>query len=284
MIAHPGHLLIAGCGYVGKALARVAIEHDWRVTAWTFSPESASDLMQEGIPATICDLSDPRSVQSSAASMELPTAVVHCASSGRGGADAYQSVYFQGMQNLAGSFPQSHLIFTGSTSVYAQTDGSEVDESSEANPPRETGRWLRKAEDTALAAAGTVVRLAGIYGPGRSVLLKRLLAGEATLDADGSKHINQIHRDDAAGALWHIVSQSLRNEIFNAADSAPLSQMEIYQSLCALLNKPLPASAPPDLNRKRGWTDKRVSNAKLIQTGWHPIFPRFIDWAKKELP
>ncbi len=283
MIAGPGHLLIAGCGYVGTSLARIALEHSWKVTAWTFSSESARGLEAAQIPATICDLSDATSVNAAAADMETPTAVVHCASSGRGGADAYRAVYFNGMRNLIARFPHSHLIFTSSTSVYAQTDGSEVVESSEANPPRETGNWLRQAEDETLDSRGTVVRLAGIYGPGRSVLLKRLISDAATLDGDGSKFVNQIHRDDAARALWHVAAHGLKGEIFNAADSAPMSQLEIYETLCAAMQKPLPPSAPPDLNRKRGWTNKRVSNAKLIQTGWQPGFPRFVDWAQSQL-
>jgi len=283
MTSPPRHLLVAGCGYVGTELALIAHRLGWQVTGWTYSEESARELQKVGIPSSLCDLSDPDSVNRAASSIGTPAAIVHCASSGRGGAEAYEAVYHQGMRNLAEAFQHSHLVFTSSTSVYAQTDGSEVDETSETKPPRETGRLLLKAEEVALDAGGSVVRLAGIYGPGRSVLIKRLLAEEATLDGDGDKHINQIHRDDAAAALWHVAGNPLRREIFNASDSAPMTQREIYQKLCGVLKRPLPPSMPPDLNRKRGWTDKRVSNAKLLNAGWQPAFPVFIDWAANVL-
>ena len=64
------------------------------------------------------------------------------------------------------------FVFCSSTSVYGQTDGACVTEESPATPGRETGCILRETEDLVLQRTGTVARLAGIYGPGRSVLLR----------------------------------------------------------------------------------------------------------------
>ena len=222
-----------------------------------------------------CDVGDPAQVRT------LPAAdlIVHCAASGRGGVDAYQRVYLAGCRNLTEAFPGVPLVFTSSTSVYAQTDGSVVTEDSPAIPARETGRLLLEAERLTLAAAGVVVRLAGIYGPGRSVILQKFLAGEAVLEEDGRRFLNQIHRDDAARAIYHLATAGLRGAVFNVCDSRPLAQLDCYAALSRMFARPLPPSGPRDPNRKRGWTHKQVSNEKLRATGWQPQYPSFLEAA-----
>ena len=260
-------LLLMGHGYLGQAIARVFRDGGWQVV-----PVSLSG----GEGGLACDVGDRRAVAT------LPAAdfIVHCAASGRGGADAYQRVYVEGCRNLAAQFPGVPLLFTSSTSVYAQTDGSLVTEQSPAIPDRETGRLLLEAEQVTRAANGIVTRLSGIYGPGRSVILKKFLTGEAVIEDDGRRFLNQIHRDDAARAIFHLATSGVRGEIFNLSDSQPLSQRECYEALSAMFSRPLPPGGPRDLNRKRGWTHKQVSNAKLRATGWQPEFPSFLDAAE----
>lgn len=258
------NLLLIGNGYLGREIARVFGGDGWEVT-----PVSLSG----GDGSLACDVGDPAAVRELAGQV-APDFIVHCAASGRGGADAYQRVYVDGCRNLAAAFPGVPLLFTSSTSVYAQTDGSWVDEDSETNPGRETGRLLLEAERIALAAGGTVARLAGIYGPGRSVILKRFLTGEAVIEDDGRRYLNQIHRDDAARAIHHLAATPLAG-VFNVCDSTPLGQKDCHEALAAMFRLPLPPHGPRDLNRKRGWTHKRVSNAKLRATGWEPEFPSF---------
>ena len=182
-----------------------------------------------------------------------------------------------GCHNLVEQFPGVPLLFTSSTSVYSQADGSIVTEESPAIPERETGNLLLAAENITLAANGLVARLAGIYGPGRSVILRKFLSGEAVIEEDGRRFLNQIHRDDAARAILHMATSGIRGEVFNVSDSTPLTQRECYESLCRIFSRPLPPSGPRDLNRKRGWTHKQVSNEKLRKTGWQPELPSFLD-------
>ena len=258
-------LLLIGHGYLGQAITREFLENGWEVAATSLSG---------GNDTLACDVGNRGEVA------RLPVAdfIVHCAASGRGGAEAYQRVYVDGCRNLADSFPGVPLLFTSSTSVYAQTDGSVVTEDSPAVPDRETGSLLLAAEQTALAAGGIVTRLSGIYGPGRSVILKKFLSGEAVIEEDGRRFLNQIHRDDAARAIFHLATTRATG-VFNVSDSTPLSQLRCYEKLGALFQKPLPPSGPRDLNRKRGWTHKQVSNEKLRATGWQPRFPSFPDAA-----
>ncbi len=271
-------VFIAGCGFVGLATARLSAQRGWEVIACTHSEDSAAKLAGEAFPVLACDITDRTSV----AKFGACDAVIHCVSSGRGGAEQYRRVYFEGAKNLAAVFAPATLLFTSSTSVYAQTDGGWVTEESAAEPDRETGRVLRETEEFVLPKNGVVARLAGIYGPGRSVLLRKFFDGTATIEGDGMKWINQAHRDDIAAALVHLISTNARG-IFNVNDDRPLAQRELYTWLAERYGRPLPPSGPIDSQRKRGWTNKRVSNAKLRASGWQPRFPSFLD-AVEEFP
>jgi nucleoside-diphosphate-sugar epimerase len=265
----PMHLLLCGHGYLGQAISRDFLAAGWQVTPVSRTAETAGE--------TACDLSSPQEVAALAAAIPRPDRIIHCASSGRGGPDAYRAVYLDGCRNLLAAFPGSRPIFTSSTSVYAQTDGSVITEESPATPDRETGRILREAEDLVLASGGIAARLSGIYGPHRSVILRRFLAGEATIEEDGRRFLNQIHRDDASAALLHLSANDAHRGIFNITDSRPLTQLECYTGLSQAFGLPLPSSGPRDPDRKRGWTHKQVSNEKLKATGWEPRFPCFLD-------
>lgn len=268
-------ILIAGCGFVGLATARLFVQRGWQVTGCTHSAESAEGLSGEPFPVLACDIADRAAVQK-LAEIRAVDAIVHCASSGRGGAEQYRCVYLEGAQHLATAFPSALLVFTSSTSVYAQTDGEWVTEDSPAEPDRETGCLLRETEDFVVTQNGIVTRLAGIYGPGRSVLLRKFFDGTAVIEGDGTKWINQAHRDDIASALVHLVAAKARG-IFNVNDDTPIMQRDVYARLAERFDRPLPPSGAIDLNRKRGWTNKRVSNARLHALGWQPRYPSFFD-------
>ena len=263
-------LLLIGNGYLGQAVSR-----EFRDNGWDVFPISLSG----GDGSVPCDVGDRMSVKALKKHV-FPDFIVHCAASGRGGAEAYQHVYVDGCANLTDLFPETPLLFTSSTSVYAQTDGSVVTEESPAIPDRETGSLLLAAEAVTLGAGGIVTRLSGIYGPGRSVILKKFLSGEAVIEEDGRRFLNQIHRDDAARAILHLATSKTCGGVFNVSDSTPLSQLFCYENLAEIFNLPLPPSGPRDLNRKRGWTHKQVSNKKLRETGWQPDFPSFIEAAR----
>jgi nucleoside-diphosphate-sugar epimerase len=273
-------ILIAGCGYLGEHLARRLLGSGHRVVGVSRSPDSAARLTAAGITCVAGDLGDKRFV----GSLPPADAVVHCAASGRGGGPAeYRRVYVDGCRHLLDARQPGQFVFTSSTSVYPQTDGSWVTEFAPADPAAPLARLLREAEDGVLEAGGCVLRLAGLYGPSRSVLLQRFLLGEAAIDvlpgdpaATDGRWINQIHRDDAAAAVGFALDRGLCG-VFNTADGTPLSQRAIYTDLARRFDRPVPAPAPPDAARKRAWTHKRVSSAKLVAAGWRPRFPSWFD-------
>jgi nucleoside-diphosphate-sugar epimerase len=267
-----GCALVAGCGFLGAEVARRLAAEGWEVTGCTHSAESAAALAGEPFKVVAGDFTRAEE----AARWGTFDTIIHSASSRRGGADEYRHVYFEGLRTLIETCAPARVVFVSSTSVYAQTDGSIVTEESDAAPTRETGRILREAEELALAAGGAITRLAGIYGRGRSVLLKKFFSGEARIEGSGERWLNQIHRDDAASAIAAIV-RARATGIFNVADDTPLTQRALYAYLAERFARPLPPEGPIDLNRKRGWTHKRVSNAKLRGLGWAPKYRSFFD-------
>ncbi len=281
-------VLIVGCGFVGEAAADLFHAAGWEVVGWTHSEESAARLAGvKPYPVQAHDITDAGQMTRAAREMrgggELD-ALVDCVSSGRGGGpEAYRRVYLDGARNLGAAFRTARFVYTGSTSVYAQVDGSVVTETSDAEPNRETGRILRETESVVLAApGGTVARLAGIYGPGRANLLRKFLAGEAVVEGDGGRWLNQIHRDDAAAALFRLAQSDVPPGVYNVADDHPLTQLQLYRALAVEFGQPLPPSGPEDRNRKRGWTSKQVANGRLRALGWQPRWPSFLDWARDQ--
>lgn len=268
----PRQTLIIGCGYVGLPLAEAFRASGDVVTGWVRSEESAGELRANGFTHVIAG-----SVADEAYWRELGRfdAIVHCASSGGGGAPAYREVYLEGVKQMNHYQTQARRIFVSSTSVYGQVDGSWVDESSPTEPVAETSRILVEAEREAWSADATVVRAAGIYGPGRAALFEKFRRGEAVIEGDGSRWINQVHQADLVQALVHLLDSGTPGQIYNADDDEPVMLRDFYAWCAEALNKPLPPPGPVDPNRKRGLTNKRVSNRKLRATGWAALFPSF---------
>jgi nucleoside-diphosphate-sugar epimerase len=104
------------------------------------------------------------------------------------------------------------------------------------------------------------------------------LQGVARLEGDGARFLNMIHRDDVVGCIIAALRNGQPGEIYNAADDVPVSQLDFFNWLAAELQKPMPASVSADAEtmRKRGVTNKRVSNAKLKrELNYQLQFPDF---------
>ena len=275
-------VLIAGCGYVGEATADLFHSAGWNIEGWVHSKESAARLSVKPYPIRVIDLSQGGHVAKRAGAFDM---VIHCASSRGGGAEAYRQIYLNGARHLLETFPQAKILFTSSTSVYAQRDGAWVTEESETKPVREASRVLLDVEELILEKGGIVARFAGIYGPHRSALLSKFLNGTATIDPIVDRFVNQVHRDDIASALFLLLHREAQTsaKIYNVVDDQPLLQSECYHWLAQRLNRPLPPTRKSEQPRKRGDTNKRVSNAKLHQLGWTPDYPTFVDAMEKSV-
>jgi nucleoside-diphosphate-sugar epimerase len=284
-------VLIVGCGYVGLPLGVELVRLGHEVFGLRRNNSAENELKAAGIQPLFGDITQPETLT------KLPHEfdwVVNCVAAG-GGAEDYRQVYLQGTRNLmewlvpaSAEAPARQalkkFVYTSSTSVYGQTDGSQVKESSPTEPLVETAKVLLETEKKLLAAVAerrcpaVILRVAAIYGPDRGHWFKQFLKNEARMEGDGSRFLNMIHRDDLVGCIIAALKSGRAGEIYNAADDEPVNQLHFFQWLAQALDKPLPPSEPEDPaeNRKRGVTNKRVSNRKLkMELGYQFKYPNF---------
>jgi nucleoside-diphosphate-sugar epimerase len=184
------------------------------------------------------------------------------------------------------SSPPERLVYTSSTGVYGDHGGDWVDESTSIEPTTDKTRVLAEAERVAREYAsgrgidGTVARFAGLYGPDR-YRLERYLRGPVT-----EGYLNMIHRDDAAGAVRHLLSEDLaRGEAVLVVDDEPAPKWEFADWLADECGVERPRKrtkadrlAAGDLSEaaeRRLKTSKRCSNRRLRELGYELRYPTY---------
>lgn len=266
-------VLIVGAGYVGRALGERLRSEGWAVTGWVRSEESAGELKAAGWNAIAGDAADEslwRNIE--------PAHLVYCPSTRGGDVADYRHIHIEGLRNALAHTPADfRIIYVSATSVYGQDDGSLVSEEAPTEPTAETSRVLLEAEALSTAAGGSALRVSAIYGPGRGVLYRRLLQGEAFIPDGLPRWINMVHRDDVAGAIHHVLhSSDSAGRIYNVTDKEPVTYADFYDWLCERLQLPRPPLRDiAGQMKKRGFTRKRVSNARLLGAGWQMLYPDF---------
>jgi nucleoside-diphosphate-sugar epimerase len=277
-------VLIVGCGYVGLPLGVELVRQGHEVHGLRRSAEGAEELKAAGIQPLQADITKPAELAALPGGFDW---VINCVSSTRGGAEEYQQVYLRGTQNLIdwlSAAPPKKFVYTSSTSVYGQTDSSQVKETSPTEPANETSRTLVATEKLLLDAAqekkfpAVVLRVAGIYGPDRGHLFQQYLKNEARIPGKGERLINMIHRDDLIGVIIAALKNGRAGEIYNVVDDEPIAQIHFFRWLSETLGKWMPpfATEAENAERKRGLTNKKVQNRKLkMELGYQFKYSNF---------
>ncbi len=280
-------LVIFGVGYVGGAFARQACSAGVDVVLLTRNAANARAFAAEGMRVVVADLADPAWHGQIAGGADW---VVNCVAGGGAGVDGYRHSYLEGMRAVASWLERNGAeaaIYTSSTSVYPQDGGMRVDESADVDRVRERPRILLETEDVLLnlpKAVGrrTVLRLAGIYGPGRHHLLEQVRQGEVS--GHPGHHLNLIHRDDVCAAIWRALLPHDENArvvtdggIFNVADDGAATKAEVVNWLAVRMGLPEPvftgAAAP---GRQQVTPDRIIDNARIKRVlGWRPGYASF---------
>ena len=263
-------IVIAGCGDVGGALGiRLA-----RAGHAVWGVRRRVERLPPLLSPVAADLADPASLR---ALPSDPEVIVYAAAADERSEAAYRRAYVEGVRNViratAGAGTVRLLVFTSSTAVYGQRNGDWVDEGSPAEPEGFNGRLVLEGECLVLGGdlPGAVVRLAGIYGPGRTRLIDEVRAGRAVCRGDGPVYTNRIHRDDCASALQHVIEQVRPDPVWLAVDDEPAERCEVLRWLASRLGVPPPRHAPGRAEDP----GKRCRNAKLRRGGWTLRFPTF---------
>ena len=196
---------------------------------------------------------------------------------------AYRSAYVEGLANVLDALERDgvsprRVFFASSTAVYGDAGGGIVDESTPEAPGHFSGEILLEAEAllfrrfAGTATSATVLRLGGIYGPGRTRLIDQVRSGRAVVP-DRPRHTNRIHRDDAAAAIAHLATMAAEpGAVYLGVDNEPAELGEVLRFLANELGLPEPATGP--IAPARGG-DKRCSSAALQATGFRFTFPSY---------
>jgi nucleoside-diphosphate-sugar epimerase len=260
--------LLAGCGDVGVRVARRLRAQGHEVFALRRHPPADGD---SGIRWLAGDLAAPATLG------HLPEGITRLAylpAPGARARAAYEAVFLDGLRGLLDRLDCSRLarvVFVSSSAVYGEREGRWVDEDTPPAPPGFNGAVLLEAERWLATQAwpATVLRLAGLYGPGRLQLIERLRAGQAAVPRDASHWANRIHVDDAATAIVHLLELPDPRPLYLGVDDTPLPLHVLYDHLASLVGAPL----PPQGAGPAGVGSKRLSNARLRASGWAPRWP-----------
>jgi nucleoside-diphosphate-sugar epimerase len=279
-------IAILGCGYVGLELGRL-LNADHEVVGVRRSADGVRAIEDAGLTAVQADVTDAEAL----AKVPDVDVVVFTASSGGRGADAARAVYVDGLETAIDQFggrddSPARFIYTSSTGVYGDHDGEWVDETTPIEPTTEKTEVLAEAERVArerpreYGSTGTVVRLAGLYGPDR-YRLSRYLEGPVT-----EGYLNMVHRRDAAGAIAFLLdTDQAAAETVLVVDDEPVSKWDFADWLagsCGVADPPKQTKAErldekslSTAAKRRIQTSKRCSNAALRDRGYEFVYPTF---------
>ena len=260
----PESVLIIGCGYLGRVVARRWLARGIAVSALTRS--KPDELRALGVTPIIGDVTDP-------ASLSLPATdhVLYAVGMDRSAGKSMREVYLTGLGNVLSRLPAGgSLTYVSSTSVYGQTDGEWVSEQSPTEPIEDSGKLLMECEQLLHARRpdAMILRFAGIYGPNRVLRRAAVERGEA-LTADPEKWLNLIHVHDGAAIVEAAADRPQPGGIFNVSDGTPVTRRDFYTTMAQLLNAPPARFDPPAPGVVTGThdrTNRRIDNKKLRDT------------------
>lgn len=242
MNANSGSILIFGCGYLGRRVAMACAANGRQVFSVTRSQDTADEFREKGWQPIIADITKPDSLG------DLPETdcVLFAVGFDRTVGIPIEDVYVTGLKNVLGRLPRfsnerQRFIYISSTGVYGQTNGDWVDEDSPCQPERVGGKACLAAEELLQSSqfgnASVILRLAGIYGPGRVPRQKDIIAdGEITAATSG--FLNLIHVEDAANIVLAAEARATPPALYVVSDGHPVLRGEYYRELGSQLGVP----------------------------------------------
>lgn len=268
----PGtRLFCFGFGYSAAALARALAGESVTVAGTTRDAETAERLHAVGVAAFPFDGREPVGAGALGGALDGATHILASVPP-----DAAGDPVLRHHADVLAALGPRWIGYLSTTGVYGTRDGGWVDEGSALRPTSDRARrrvqaelgWQRFADRASIPVQ--VFRLAGIYGPGRSVL-DDLRAGRARrIDRPG--HLfSRIHVDDIAGVLAAAMARPETGPVFNVCDDAPAAQAEVVAfgaELLGIVPPPLVSFAEAALSdmARSFWTDnKRVCNDRMKQ-------------------
>ena len=263
-------VLIAGCGWLGRAIAARLSERGDGVVAIVRTEASAARLRAEGIAAEAQDLSAGDAV------IPPHDAIVTAHAAAGRGEEAYRRAYVKATATLlrAAADRGTPLVYVSSTGVFGRRDGAWVDETSRPDPDGPTQRVLLEAEENVTNGAGIVVRCSGLYGPGRFGTVDRVRSGALALGPGDETWMNFCHREDAAAIVLGALERGHRGGVYHASDATPATRREVVTWIATRLGIEAPRRS--EASASTGRADRRIaSEATRRELGVTLRFPSF---------
>jgi len=258
--------LVLGCGYLGERVAAAWRQRGGEVYAVTRSESRAAHLRAIGLRPIVGDLTRAIDLSAVGAVDTALFAVGYDRTSGQ----SIREVYVDGLRRVLDRLPPSvaRFIYISSTGVYGRASGEWLDETSPCQPTRAGGQACWEAESLLrghpLGSRAIILRLAGIYGPGRLPKLRELCAGQP-LAVDPQGFLNLIHADDAVAAV--LAAERLEPpDLILVSDGCPVQRGAFYRELARQCGAPEPTFAPPEAAAtasSRLSSDKRIDNRRM---------------------
>ena len=289
--------LIVGCGFIGRVLAARLVAQNIAVFGIVRSEASAKSIAALGVQPLITPITQPLSLRATLKpaltfdSLDL----YHLVPPGRPATTAEgitpDQVVLDGARNILAAVASTNvrrIVVASSTAVYGQTQGEHVDADTPAMASDERSQLLIDGENIWLdhAANTHIVRLAGLYGPGRIIGMQAVRSG-APLVGDPQAWLNLIHAEDAADLLLALMTAKQPGRIELGSDGSPVRRIEYYTTLAKSLGAEPPrvveaGDAASTLgitgDRLRKASSKQCDNIITCQrTGWLPRYPHFRD-------
>jgi nucleoside-diphosphate-sugar epimerase len=268
------NILLVGFGDLGAKVASLLTSSGYQVIGVRRSASEVAD-----ISIITADVTNPASLQP--IQHLTPDIIIYCVAAGGQSDMQYKAAYVDGLSNILKAQKDNHalkhVVFVSSTRVYGQVADAILDDNSPALPADFGGERLLEAEQLldAQPYATTVLRLSGIYGPGRLRMIH--LAQQPERWPTRNSWTNRIHRDDAAHFIHFLIEEfkpetpNILHRQFIVTDSAPVSQFEVINWLAAKMNLPQRL----DVNANEALTGKRLNNQHMLATGFKLRYPSY---------
>jgi nucleoside-diphosphate-sugar epimerase len=255
--------LLIGHGYLGRRVAALWREQGHLVRATTRRACKGEELRQLGIQPVICDVLDRESL----AALPVADTVVHAVALDRSAGRSMRDVYVAGLANVLSCLPPARrFIYVSSSSVYGQTHGEEVDETSPTVPQDESGRVVLEAEQLLRkrVPGAIILRFAGIYGPGRLFRSQALQSGEPIV-GNPEKWLNLIHVTDGAAAVLAAEEKGQPGQTYNVCDNCSVRRCDFYRDMARYLGVAEPEFLRPasPSSVRHELANRRLSNRRL---------------------
>jgi len=267
---------ILGCGYVGEAVAKAWRQEGHELWGTTTRSERLAKLAKVVDTPVVFDSTDPRSSLDFAVNLDGILVSFAPSKSSQVNINQYRETFLGGLQILIDALHQRpreiplHLVYLSSCGVYGNRRGAITRESDPLDALHPVNEVLARAEEMIQSVRSDsinvcVLRLGGIYGPGRDIPAMLLSAAGGVVQRNGQNVPCWIHLDDIVRGVSFAFEHNL-NETYNLVNDTQCTGQELTDRLCEQAGLPLAKWLSVDTTDRV--LNARVSNAKLKQIGF----------------